>query len=444
MSRKKVIILGAAGRDFHNFDVYFKDDEEYEVVGFTATQIPGIEARSYPAELSGPNYPKGLPIFPEDDLEKLIAEHGIDIVVLSYSDLSYDTVMHLGSRAIAAGADYMLLGGKKTMLPSKKPVIGVCAVRTGCGKSQVSRHVAKLLHQRGLKTVAIRHPMPYGDLAKQAVQRFATIEDLAKHECTIEEREEYEAHIDKDTIVYAGVIYADILEQAEKEADVIIWDGGNNDLPFIKPNLWIVVADPLRAGHEMSYYPGEANFRAADVIVINKVNTATDEAVASVAANAAMANPEAQVVKAVSDVVIDDPKAIEGKRVLVIEDGPTLTHGEMGYGAGQVAAEKYGATVIDPRPFTSGSIKDLYTKFPHLGQIVPAMGYYPEQVKELEDTINSADCDLVLVATPFDLGRLLNVSKPLVRVAYGHVDGSEPTLTGIVENFLDGLGKGEK
>jgi predicted GTPase len=439
MSRKKVIILGAAGRDFHNFDVYFKDNEEFEVVGFTATQIPGIEARSYPAELSGKLYPEGLPIFPEDDLEELIAEKKVDLVVLAYSDLSYATVMHLGSRALAAGADYMLLGGNKTMLKSKKPVIAVCAVRTGCGKSQVSRHVAALIHKRGLKTVAIRHPMPYGDLAKQAVQRFATNEDLVKHECTIEEREEYEAHIATGTIVYAGVIYADILKQAEEEADVVIWDGGNNDLPFIKPDLWIVVADPLRAGHEMSYYPGEANFRAADVIVINKVNTATEEAVASIVANAAAANPKAKVVQAISDVTTEDPAAVKGKRVLVIEDGPTLTHGEMGYGAGHVAAEKFGAEIIDPRPFTSGSIKALYTKYPHLGNIVPAMGYYPEQVKELEDTINNSDAELVLVATPFDLGRLLKVNKPLARVAYGHVDGKDPKLTDIVNEFLDGV-----
>ncbi len=384
MSRKKVIILGAAGRDFHNFDVYFKDNEEFEVLGFTATQIPGIESRGYPAELSGKLYPEGLPIFPEDDLEKVIAEKGCDIVHLAYSDLSYATVMHLGSRALAAGADFMLLGGDKTMLPSKKPVIAVCAVRTGCGKSQVSRHVASLIQARGLKTVAIRHPMPYGDLAKQRVQRFASNEDLVKHECTIEEREEYEAHIEKGTIVYAGVIYSEILAQAEQEADVVIWDGGNNDLPFYKPDLWIVVADPLRAGHEMSYYPGEANFRAADVIVINKINTAKEEDVESIAANAAAINPKAKVVKAISDVTTEDPSALEGKRVLVIEDGPTLTHGEMGYGAGFVAAEKFGCTVIDPRPYTSGSIKALYTKFPHLGQIVPAMGYYPEQIKELE------------------------------------------------------------
>lgn len=439
MNRKKVIILGAAGRDFHNFDMYFKDNEEYDVVGFTATQIPGIEARSYPAELSGSLYPKGLPIFPEDELEKLIAEHRVDVVVLSYSDLSYSTVMHLGSRALAAGADYMLLGSKKTMLRSNKPVIAVCAVRTGCGKSQVSRHVASLIRSRGLKTVAIRHPMPYGDLAKQRVQRFANDEDLKRFECTIEEREEYEAHIDKGTVVYAGVIYSEILEQAEKEADVVIWDGGNNDLPFIKPDLFIVVADPLRAGHEMAYYPGEANFRAADVIVINKVNTASDEEVESIATNAAMANPTARVVRAFSEVTTDDPESLKGKKVLVIEDGPTLTHGEMGYGAGFVAAEKFGATVVDPRPFATGSIKELYDKFPHLGKIVPAMGYYPEQVKAFEATINAADCDVVLVATPFDLGRLLNVEKPLVRIAYGHNDAGEPSLTTVVNEYLDSL-----
>ncbi len=441
MERKKVLILGAAGRDFHNFDVYFKDVEEYEVVGFTATQIPGIESRGYPAALSGRLYPKGLPIFPERDLEQVVRDRGVDVVVLAYSDLSYATVMHLGSRALAAGADYMLLGPRKTMLSSSKPVIAVTAVRTGCGKSQVSRHVAKLIHDRGLKTVAVRHPMPYGDLAKQAVQRFATYEDLDRHECTIEEREEYEAHIDRGTVVYAGVIYRDILAAAEKEADVVIWDGGNNDLPFYKPDLWITVADPLRAGHEVSYYPGEANFRSADVIVINKVNTATAAAVDEVARNAALCNPRAQVVRAASELTTPDPSAIRGKRVLVIEDGPTLTHGEMGFGAGKVAAEKFGAAaVVDPKPFATGSIKELYSKFPHLDDIVPAMGYYPEQVAELEATINRAECDAVLVATPFDLGRLLtNVSRPLVRVGYQHADSGEPSLTSAVGRFLDGL-----
>ena len=437
MNRKKVLILGAAGRDFHNFDVFFKDNEQYEVVGFTATQIPGIESRSFPAELAGSLYPDGLPIYEEADLEKLIAELGVDVVVLAYSDLSYNTVMHLGSRAIAAGADFTLLGGASTMLKAKKPVIAVCAVRTGCGKSQVSRHVAHLLRERGLKTVAIRHPMPYGDLVKQRVQRFASDEDLVRHECTIEEREEYEAHIVKGTVVYAGVVYSEILEQAQEEADIIIWDGGNNDLPFIKPDLWIVVADPLRAGHEMSYYPGEANFRAADCIVVNKVNTADEAAVESVEANARQVNPGATVVRAFSEVTTADPEALRGKRVLVIEDGPTLTHGEMGYGAGKVAADKFGATVVDPRPFTSGSIAALYEKYPHLGDIVPAMGYYAEQVKELEDTINGADCDVVIVATPFDLGRLLKVEKPLVRVAYEHQDSGEPSLSTTVNEFLD-------
>jgi predicted GTPase len=437
MDRKKVIILGAAGRDFHNFDLYLKEDEHFEVVGFTATQIPGIEQRQFPAELSGPLYPKGLPIFPEDELEAVIKEHDVDIAVLSYSDLAYSTVMHLASRSLAAGADYMLLGPKKTMLKSSKPVIAVTAVRTGCGKSQVSRHVASLIQARGLKTVAIRHPMPYGDLAAQRVQRFATNEDLTRHDCTIEEREEYEAHIAKGTVVYAGVVYSEILREAEKEADIIIWDGGNNDLPFIKPDLWITVADPLRPGHEMSYYPGEANFRGSDVLVINKVNTAPAEAVASIAANAAQANPKAQVVEARSEVSTDDPAALKGKKVLVIEDGPTLTHGGMGYGAGRVAADKFGAHVVDPRPFAAGSISTLYDKYPHLQDIVPAMGYYPDQVKELEDTINSAEVDVVLVATPFDLGRLLNVKKPLARVRYEHADANEPGLTGIVNQFLD-------
>ena len=440
MERKKVLILGAAGRDFHNFDVYFKDREEFEVVGFTATQIPGIESRGYPVELSGTLYPKGLPIHPEADLERIVRDQVVDLVVLSYSDLSHQTAMHLGSRALAAGADYILLGPRQTMLPSSKPVIAVTAVRTGCGKSQVSRHVAEMIHARGLRAVAIRHPMPYGDLAKQAVQRFASERDLVEHDCTIEEREEYEAHIARGTVVYAGVIYRDILAAAEKEADVVIWDGGNNDLPFIKPDLWITVADPHRAGHEVSYHPGEANFRACDVIVVNKVGTAPEGSVEAVERSAAACNPGARVVRASSEVSTATPEAIEGKRVLVIEDGPTLTHGEMRYGAGMVAARKYGAAeVVDPRPFAAGSIRELYAKFPHLEDIVPAMGYYPAQVKELEDTINGADCDTVVVATPFDLGALLNVDRPLARVTYEHADVGEPSLTSVVAETLDRL-----
>jgi predicted GTPase len=440
MSRKKVLILGAAGRDFHNFDVFFKRDAAYEVVGFTATQIPGIEERSYPAALSGELYPDGLPIFAEVDMERIVADRAVDVVVLSYSDLAHGTVMHLASRAVGAGADFWMLGGASTMLKATKPVVAVCAVRTGCGKSQVSRHVAHLVRERGLKTVAIRHPMPYGDLTRQRVQRFASADDLARHECTIEEREEYEAHISRGTIVYAGVVYSEILEQAQAEADVIIWDGGNNDIPFYKPDLWIVVADPLRAGHEMTYFPGEANFRAADCIVINKVNTASADAVALVEANARAVNPGARVVRACSEVSVADPAALAGKRALVIEDGPTLTHGEMGYGAGKVAAEKNGAVVVDPRPFASGSIAELFVKYPHLGDIVPAMGYYPEQVQELEQTINGADCDVVMVATPFDLGRLLAVTKPLVRVGYEHRDAGEPSLTTVLREFLDRIG----
>ncbi|MBI5544870.1 MAG: GTPase [Deltaproteobacteria bacterium] len=438
MQRERILILGAAGRDFHNFNVFFRDNEAYEVVGFTATQIPKIEGRQYPAVLAGKLYPKGLPIFPEQEMEKIIKEQKVDRVIFAYSDTSHETVMHLASRVIAAGADYTLMGTKRTMVTSSKPVIAVCAVRTGCGKSQTSRYISNLLHKAGKKVVAVRHPMPYGDLAKQAVQRLATYEDLAKHECTIEEREEYESHIKNGTVVYAGVDYEAILRQAEKEADVVIWDGGNNDVPFYKPDLWITVADPLRAGHEMTFHPGEANFRAADVIVVNKANTAKAEDVEKVIANAKAVNPKATIIKGCSEVVAEKPELIKGKKVLVVEDGPTITHGGMPYGAGKVAAEKYGAAqLIDGRPFATGSIKETYAKYPHIGTLLPAMGYYPEQIKELEDTINNSNAETVLIGTPFDLARLIKINKPTCYVGYELVDMGSPTLAEAMAKFVN-------
>ncbi len=437
MSRVRVLILGAAGRDFHNFNCAFRNDPDTEVVGFTATQIPGIAGRRYPAEMSGPLYPEGIPIFNEEDLDSLIEEHRIDHVILAYSDLSHMDVMHIASRALAAGADFRLMGPTRTMLPSKAKVIAVCAVRTGCGKSQTTRYISHTLREMGLKVVAIRHPMPYGDLSRQRVERLATYEDLDTHKCTIEEREEYEAHIDEGIVVFAGVDYGEILKEAEKEADVIIWDGGNNDLPFIKPDLWITLADPLRPGHELSYYPGETNFRMADIIVLNKANTAGAESVRQVKAAARKANPDAEVILASSEVSVDDPDAIRGKRVLIVEDGPTLTHGGMPFGAGQVAADRFGAAeVVDPMDYAVGSIKECYRKYPNIGRLVPAMGYYPDQIQELEETVQNVDADLVLVATPIDLARIIKVDKPAMRVRYALEDMSEPTLAQLVRDFV--------
>ena len=437
MQRRRVLILGAAGRDFHNFNLYFRGNETAEVVGFTATQIPNIDGRQYPPELAGDLYPNGLPIFKEDDMERIIADQNVDEVILAYSDLNYVTVMNLASRAMAAGADFRILNPDETMLASNKPVIAVCAVRTGCGKSQTARYISRVLRDVGLTTVAIRHPMPYGDLAKQAVQRFGSYEDLAAHECTIEEREEYESHLAMGNIVYAGVDYGLILAEAEKEADVIIWDGGNNDLPFYKPDLWITVADPLRPGHELAYFPGEVNFRRADVILINKANTADAGVVEDLVARAEAIAPGAHVLPGSSTVTVDDPDAVKGKRILLVEDGPTLTHGEMPYGAGKVAAEKYGAAeIIDPRPFAVGSIKECYTKYPTLGDLVPAMGYYPEQMQDLEQTINAANADVVLVATPIDLGRLINIDAPALQVSYELEDMGGESLAEIVKDFL--------
>ncbi|MEO0239432.1 MAG: cyclic 2,3-diphosphoglycerate synthase [candidate division WOR-3 bacterium] len=436
--RKKVIIMGAAGRDFHNFNVFFRDNEEYEVVAFTATQIPDIEGRKYPPELAGKLYPNGIPIYSEDELEDLIKKFKVDFVVFAYSDVSHEYVMNRASRAMAAGASFMLLGPSHTMLTSTKPVISVCAVRTGSGKSQTTRRVAEILKKLGKKTVVIRHPMPYGDLTKQVVQRFGSFEDLDKHNCTIEEREEYEPHIDRGNVVYAGVDYEKILRQAEQEADVVLWDGGNNDFPFFKPDLHIVVVDPHRPGHEVTYHPGETNLRLADVIVINKIDTAYPEDIQIVRENSRSANPRAVIIEAASPIFVENYEAIKGKKVLVIEDGPTLTHGEMSYGAGYVAAEKYGAAeIVDPRPYAVGSIKETYEKYTQLEVILPAMGYSPKQLKELEETINAVPADLVIVATPINLGKILKINKPYVRVKYELQEIGKPDLEDIIKEFFE-------
>ena len=438
--KKKVIIMGAAGRDFHNFNVYFRNNEEFEVIAFTATQIPNIEGRKYPKELAGKLYPDGIPIYPEDELENLIKKHNVDLVVFAYSDVSHEYVMHRASRAMAAGANFMLMGADSTMLKSRKPVIAVCAVRTGSGKSQTTRRVAEILKKLGKKTVVIRHPMPYGDLTKQIVQRFETFEDLDKHNCTIEEREEYEPHLERGNIVYAGVDYGKILEQAEEEADVILWDGGNNDMPFYKPDLLIVVADPHRPYHEITYHPGETNLRMADVIVINKVETAYPEDIETVRENARASNPDAIILEAASPIFVENSEQIKGKRVLVVEDGPTLTHGEMSYGAGVVAAEKYGAReLVDPRPYAVDSIKSTYEKYQQIGALLPAMGYSKEQLQELEETINRTPADLVVVATPINLGKILNLNKPYVRVKYELQEIGRPTLQDIIVKFFRGV-----
>jgi len=434
MARIRTIIMGAAGRDFHNFNTFFRENEDYEVVAFTATQIPNIEGRRYPKELSGSLYPEGIPIFPETELLDLIKKHEVEQVVFSYSDVPHTYVMHKGSMVLAAGADFRLLGTKATQIKSKKPVVSVCAVRTGSGKSQTTRLVSLELIKMGYKVAAIRHPMPYGDLVAQRVQRFETYEDLDKHQCTIEEREEYEPHLDNGVIVYAGVDYAAILEQAEKEVDIILWDGGNNDFPFYVPDMAIVVADPHRPGHETSYYPGETNVHLADVFVINKVDTADPESVIKVRESLRELNPEAVVIEGASPLFVDDPDAIRGKRVLVVEDGPTLTHGEMKYGAGWVAARRFGAkTIVDPRQYAVGSISATYEKYPGTGPILPAMGYGDAMVKDLEKTINNADVDLVISATPIDLTRIIKVNKPMQRVRYELQEIGQPTLAELLE-----------
>jgi predicted GTPase len=429
MQKIRTIIMGAAGRDFHNFNTYFRGNDQYEVVAFTATQIPNIDDRKYPAALAGELYPTGIPIMPEAELESLIKEERIDQVVFAYSDVPYDYVMHKAALVNAAGADFRLLGTKETQIKSTKPVVGVCAVRTGSGKSQTTRRVSLILREMGYKVAAIRHPMPYGDLVKQKVQRFADYSDLDKHECTIEEREEYEPHLDNGIIVYAGVDYEAILREAEKEVDIVLWDGGNNDFPFYVTDLLIVVADPHRAGHELRYYPGETNVRMADVFVINKVDTAHPEDVITVRNNLHMLNPDAVVIEGASPLFVDDPDAIRGKRVLVVEDGPTLTHGEMAFGAGFVAAQRYGAgEIVDPRPFAVGTIRETYEKYPDTGTILPAMGYGDKMTKDLEDTINAMDVDLVISGTPIDLTRIIKINKPIQRVRYELQEIGEPTL----------------
>jgi len=432
-NRIRTVIMGAAGRDFHNFNVYFRNRREYQVVAFTATQIPGIEGRTYPPKLSGRLYPKGVPILPETDLPKIIKEQNVELVVLAYSDLSYDDVMHKASIALACGADFRLMGPITTMLKSKLPMISVCAVRTGAGKSTVSRTVSRSLKRKYGRVVVIRHPMPYGKLSEEICERFATFEDMKRYECTIEEREEYEPHIEIGNVVYAGVDYEQILRRAEKEADVILWDGGNNDLPFYKPNLQIVVVDPHRPGHELLYYPGEANLRMADVVVINKVDTASPENVEIVRKNVKLARPEAKIVEAASEIHVDDERLIRGKRVVAIEDGPTVTHGGMREGVGAIAARKFGAKeLVDPKPYAVGSIKRTYEKYPHLGEVLPAMGYGEKQVRELEQTIAAIDCDSLVLGTPIDLRRIMNLPKPAVRVRYEIRETTKPTLDEIL------------
>jgi len=434
MKKVRVIIMGAAGRDFHNFNVYFRDNDEYEVVAFTATQIPGIEKRNYPKELAGSNYPNGIPIYPEEKLPELIKKHNVSQVVFAYSDVSHEYVMHKASMVLASGADFRLMGPFTTMLKAKVPVVSVCAVRTGSGKSQTSRRVCSILKNIGFRVVVVRHPMPYGDLRKQVCQRFASYKDLEKHECTIEEREEYEPHINNGIVVYAGVDYEKILREAEKEADVVVWDGGNNDLPFYKSDLHIVVADPHRSGHELIYHPGEANLRMANVVVINKVDTADPTNIETVRKNIISVNPKATIIEAASPITVDDSEIIKGKRVLVVEDGPTLTHGNMAYGAGTIAAKRLGAKeLLDPRPYAVGSIKNTFKKYTHLGKLLPAMGYGKEQIKELEETINATPCEVVVIGTPVDLRKLLNINKPAVRARYELQEIGKPDLEDVLK-----------
>lgn len=433
MSRIRTLIMGAAGRDFHNFNTFYRDNEKYEVVAFTATQIPNIDGRKYPAELAGKLYPEGIKIYPESELPDLIKQFDVDEVVFAYSDVPYDYVMHKSALVNSLGADFRLMGTKETQVKSTKPVVAICAVRTGSGKSQTTRRVAAILQKMGFKVAAIRHPMPYGDLVKQRVQRFATYADLDKHECTIEEREEYEPHIDNGVIVYAGVDYEAILREAEKEVDVILWDGGNNDFSFYKPDLQITVADPLRPGHESSYYPGEVNVRLADVVVINKVDTANPEDVIKVRENVHNINPNAIIIEGASPIYVDDPEAIRGKRVLVVEDGPTLTHGGMKIGAGWVAARRFGAAeIVDPRPFAVGEILATYNKYPNTGTILPAMGYGEQQIRDLEKTIEAADVDLVIIGTPIDLTRVMKINRPSQRVRYELEEIGKPDLEDIL------------
>jgi predicted GTPase len=435
--RKNVIIIGAAGRDFHNFNTYYRQNDNYHVVAFTAAQIPDIDGRKYPAELAGELYPEGIPIHTQEELPRLIRELEVDVCAFSYSDVSYKEVMAVGAIVNAAGADFLLIGPKETMIESTKPLIAVGAVRTGCGKSQTSRRIIEVLMEHGLKVVAIRHPMPYGDLVKQKVQRFATVEDLHKHHCTIEEMEEYEPHVVRGNVIYAGVDYEAILREAEKEADVILWDGGNNDFPFYKPDLMVTVVDPHRPGHELNYYPGEVTLRMADIVVINKMDSAGPEGIQQVRESIAKVNPGAVVVDGASPLTVDKPELIKGKRVLVVEDGPTLTHGHMTLGAGTVAARKFGAAeLVDPRPFVVGRLAETFEIYPGIGTLLPAMGYGAQQVADLEATINRADCDAVVIATPIDLQRVVKIGKPAVKVGYELQEIGTPNLCGLVCDFL--------
>lgn len=441
MSAKKVIIIGAAGRDFHNFNTYYRDNKDYEVVAFTAAQIPDIDGRRYPSELAGALYPEGIPIYSQDELPTLIKDLEVDECVFAYSDVSYNSVMGVSAIVNAAGANFTLLGPKSTMIKSNKPVISVCSVRTGTGKSQTSRKIIETFLEHDLKVVAIRHPMPYGDLAAQRVQRFATVEDLKKHNCTIEEMEEYEPHVDRGNIIYAGVDYADILEAAENDpdgCDVILWDGGNNDFSFYEPDLAITVLDPHRPGHELQYYPGEVCLRTTDVSIINKIDSADQKSIDIVEENIKMASPNSTIIKADSTITVEHPEKIKGKRVLIVEDGPTLTHGEMKIGAGSVAAKRLGASeLVDARPYAVGSLIDTYQKYTHLDNVLPAMGYGEEQLKDLEETINAADCDAVIIGTPMDLSRVISINKPYTRVHYELDEVSGPSLTSILEDFIE-------
>jgi len=437
MKKKIVLIMGAAGRDFHNFNMVFRDNPNYQVVAFTATQIPNIEDRKYPQRLAGKLYPKGIPILPEDNLQDLIEKNKVDEVVFSYSDVPHTYVMHKASLVLACGSDFRLFGGNSTMLKSKKPVIAVCATRTGSGKSQTTRKVCQILKEMKKKTVVIRHPMPYGDLTKQICQRFGKLSDLDKHHCTIEEREEYEPHIMRGTVVFAGVDYGIILKEAEKEADVLVWDGGNNDIPFYRPDLHITVVDPHRPGHEINYFPGETNLLLADVVVINKIDTANFENIEDVRMNIKEKNPEATVIDAASPIFVDRPELIRDKKVLVVEDGPTLTHGEMTYGAGVVAAEKFGAKkLVDPRPYVVGDIAKTFEKYPHIGALLPAIGYGKKQISDLEKTINKTKCDSVVIATPVDLRRFLKINKPSTRIRYELEEIGKPDLKEVLTRFF--------
>ena len=441
--KKNVIIIGAAGRDFHNFNTYFRGNDSFNVVAFTAAQIPDIDGRKYPAELAGELYPDGIPIYAEEDLTRLIKENNIADCLFSYSDVTYQKVMSMSALVNAAGANFVLLGPRDTMVESSKPVISVGAVRTGCGKSQTSRKIIEHLLTRGLKVVAIRHPMPYGDLVAQKVQRFANVEDLAKHECTIEEMEEYEPHVVRGNVIYAGVDYEAILRAAENDpdgCDIVVWDGGNNDFPFYKPDLNITVVDPHRAGHELNYYPGEATLRLADVVIINKMDTAAPEGIQKVRENIAKVNPGAIIIDAASPISVEDPALIKGKKVLVVEDGPTLTHGQMTIGAGTVAAMKFGATeCVDPRPFIVGKLTETFRIYPEIGSLLPAMGYGEQQIRDLEETINNTECDSVIIGTPIDLRRVVNINKPSTRVYYDLQEIGYPDLGNVLDDFLKEL-----